>query len=515
MCLVAAGAPAAGAGRIAGRAEAGRRAGPLGAALLAAAAAGCSGGSSDAAYTIGGTVAWSGAGAPGLVLAAPGQPDLAVGPGEGTFRFPNRVRSGTLYDVRVAAQPIPGGCAVAGGYGFVPGADVASIAVTCDGRLVAGDLRTPNAFYFTATGLADGRVLVAGGHTGSSAIIIGTAELFDPRTGTWAPAAPMTAPRASACAVLLPSGKVLVAGGVRTSWGDSLDTAETYDPGTDAWTSTAGTMAIGRDLPACALLASGKVLIAGGLLEVVDDGVPPRASRTAEIYDPDTGTFAATGSMATARYWHTATLLPGGQVLVTGGCSPGGYPCLAATASAEVYDPATGEWSETGPLPAPVFAHTATRVAAPGLDAVLVSGGCPSDPQCGPEGTLLGSPEARVSLYDPLSGTFAAAGTLSTGRVGHVAIPLGGSQVLLLGGTTGDAGARTTDVCDASTGTCAPGSLTAIDHGSYLGAAQGRIAMGGGCTCGYWLAIGGLGPRPYEPLASTEGGWLPCECPLP
>jgi len=79
------------------------------------------------------------------------------------------------------------------------------------------------------------------------------------------------------------------------------------------------------------LLPNGKVLVAGGL------DISNNALASAELYDPTSGTWTATGSLATARYVHTATLLPNGKVLVVGGLGNGGGGALA---SAELYDSA-------------------------------------------------------------------------------------------------------------------------------------------------------------------------------
>ena len=156
-------------------------------------------------------------------------------------------------------------------------------------------------------------------------------------TPTWTVTGAMRDARHSHTATLLASGKVLVAGGSGSS--GVLSSAELYDPATGAWTVT-GTMTIGRVHHTATLLPSGAVLVSGGSL-------PTRLGflGTAELYDPLTGTWTNTTSMATARSGHTETLLGDGRVLVTGGIGTGEN--LATT---EVFDPATGTWTNGRPL---------------------------------------------------------------------------------------------------------------------------------------------------------------------
>ena len=133
-------------------------------------------------------------------------------------------------------------------------------------------------------------------------------------------------------ATLLPSGKVLVAGGQGTG-AVVLASAELYDPASNSW-SAAGALATARENHTATLLPSGKVLVAGG--QQVDGGV---ALPSAELYDPASNTWSAAGSLAAARAHHTTTLLPSGKVLVAGGSGSSGV-----LASAELYDPAGNTW---------------------------------------------------------------------------------------------------------------------------------------------------------------------------
>ncbi len=223
---------------------------------------------------------------------------------------------------------------------------------------------------------------------------------------------------------MLDDGRVLIAGGDNavstingdgsTSPAENLAAAEIYDPQTGKFTAT-GWMATGRAYHTATLLAGGRVLIAGGSAAgywYSSDSVLP----SAEIYDPTTGTFTASGSMTSARSSHTATKLNDGRVLIAGGDTTG--------ASAELYDPATRSFSAAGSMGFTRF----------GLSATLLGDG---------RVLFVGGGNALAEIYDPQTGTLSATGSMVLARYGTSAVLLQDNRVLVVGGeSTGGASAE-------------------------------------------------------------------------
>jgi N-acetylneuraminic acid mutarotase len=218
----------------------------------------------------------------------------------------------------------------------------------------------------TATLLANGQVLVAGGYNDSifstgELYILSSTELYDPDNGSWTDVGALNTAREGHSSTLLPNGKVLVAGGYNFADG-ALSSTELYDPAAGTW-ATSGSMSNAREYHTATLLPNGLVLVAGGY----SGNGPANHLSGAELFDPATGTWKATGGMNVARANHTATLFPNGEVAVAGGANDGGN-----LTSTELYDPATRTWRAIGILGKARASHTATLLPSGQL---LVTGG--------------------------------------------------------------------------------------------------------------------------------------------
>jgi len=216
--------------------------------------------------------------------------------------------------------------------------------VIAHGFATTGSMATARRFH-SATILGTGKVLIAGGEDGG-ATAYASAELYDPSTGTFSATGDMTAPRVGHTATLLANGKVLITGGTSDVSEAATASAELYDPATGTFTATTGGMTAARASHTATLLNNGRVLVTGGDVIFFNGVQNPtiKSLASAEIFDPNTGKFTATGNMTAARESHTATALNDGRVLIAGG-SDGAVgntsPVATPLASAELYNPAT------------------------------------------------------------------------------------------------------------------------------------------------------------------------------
>ncbi|WP_437304533.1 kelch repeat-containing protein [Sorangium sp. So ce388] len=373
----------------------------------------------------------------------------------------------------------------------------------------------------TATLLGNGRVLVTGGTDGWNALAeaLASAELYDPAENSWTPAQRMSTWRQRHAATLLDDGRVLVTGGAEVPWGDEEEgefaSAEIYDPVSGSWALTAPTR-VGRYQHTATLLVDGRVLVTGGSPSTVVGG----AERSwyladAEIYDVTAGSWSDAPAMAVGRSDHTATLLPGGGVLVTGGnqdgdtdaevydlsgASPwskaapmmhsryshtatlladgrvlaaGGHGAHVATASAEIFSPADGTWTAAEAMLDAHDEHTATLLDG---GRVLVAGGYGADDVC----------LASAEIFDPMTRSWTAAEPMSTARTEHTATLLDDGRVLVAGGyeTVGDRYLRLTsaeifDPMTRSWTAAEPMSTERSGHTATL-LDDGRVLVAGG-----------------------------------
>jgi hypothetical protein len=287
-------------------------------------------------------------------------------PADGTF-----TATGSLTKARqghTATLLADGRVLIAGGWADAQGHQALSSVEVYDpktGVFTPVGLMNESRADFTATLLADGSVLMVGGADpgGSGGPVLASSEIKVPGSAKIVAGPTMAAPRTEHTATLLKDGRVLVAGGWNVESSDaSISSAEVYVPKTATF-SKVGSMTVNRSFHSATLLKDGTVLIASG-----QSGVATGVTiASAEIFDPTTNKFTATGSLASARTFLVPIVMPNGRVLFAGGSTNAG-----SLSSVEIYDPAAGKFSSGKPLPTKLSEYAATLL--PGGQVLIVGG---------------------------------------------------------------------------------------------------------------------------------------------
>jgi galactose oxidase-like protein len=373
-----------------------------------------------------------------------------------------------------------------------------------------GNMTVPRSFH-TAIRLHDGKVLIIGGCPTST-------EVYDPASHTFTPTGSTPSGRCGAgSATLLADGRVLIAGEYRPTESapgyEVLRSAELYDPSAGTFTPT-GDM-IGLQIGHTAtLLSNGRVLIAGGLASTC---CLPAPENNPELYDPVTGTFRLTGAFAGS-----------GNIYVTGGPAVSaavalsdGRVLIAAEPTSELYDPVAGTFQLTGVMTTPCWGDTkpgyiyGRRATLLTNGLVLLTGGEHED--CGRF--------ANAELYDVVTGTFTATGSMTRPRDSHSATLLSDGTVLIAGGESSNCDIQgcflgvvaSAEVFDPSTGTFTPTGDMSARRAAHSATAlnDGTVLVAGG----YWFVygqvpccVGTAGAELYVPsgqLASPDSTTVP------
>jgi N-acetylneuraminic acid mutarotase len=407
---------------------------------------------------------------------------------------------------------------VVGGFSDA-GAGLGALRFAADGSTWtdAGSVGTPRGGH-TATLLRDGSVLVTGGMpTESSGAAIAATERYMPATQSWVPTASLLTGRRHHTATLLGDGRVLVVGG-QSLVGTALATSEIFDPVTNVATPAAS-MPAPRQHHSASLTPDGRVVVVGGS---GSDGMP---LGEVIVYDPANDAWQPLATLATPRQQHGATWLPNGELLLTGGRTTGGAPTgaverlavrdrgsLAGTGSApgvqgnvtrstilpsgrvlmltdgsqtgRIFDPASGEWSATGPMSAPRSLATLTLLPS---GQVLVAGGSNLD---------------TAERYDEATNEWTPVASMSMVHRAHQAVLLRSGRVLVISGFNNVTGeVPVAEIYDpaSDTWTLAAPPLVPRHYASATLLHDGRVLLAGGFTAGGVTNHAEL----FDPVANT------------
>ncbi|MBI3298308.1 MAG: hypothetical protein HYZ75_09105 [Elusimicrobia bacterium] len=296
--------------------------------------------------------------------------------------------------------------------------------------LYGGKAHAQTARYnHTMTLLPDGNVLLVGGMN-TAGTPLATVEVYRTTNPAYIALTSLPIARASHTATLLPDGRVLVSGGIAPAISAAncdagaviCSVGVVFDPRTTQWTNV-GAMQVPRFNHTATLLPNGRVLITGG--QTTTAGA---VTTDCDLFDPQTNSFTTTacgsaGVMSMERAGHTASLLHNGRVLAVGGYRAAGGGFAVTT---EVYDPVANGWSAGPALIQARAWHSATQM---GNQKVLIAGGANNFNALENQGIL-----STVEIFDANSNTISPAAPMAARKMHHTANLVGEGRVNIYGG---------------------------------------------------------------------------------
>jgi hypothetical protein len=223
-------------------------------------------------------------------------------------------------------------------------------------------------WYPTVTALSDGRFIVNSGETNCADCDVAIPEIYNPSTNSWSQlsSAPFALPYYP-YVYQLPDGRVLVAGTQ-----EHPIVSQVLDLNTLTWTPVGGSTAL--EGGSSAMYLPNKILKQGTSVDPDVAATPSVATAYVLDMTQTTPTWRQVASMAFPRTYHTTTVLPDGNVLVTGGGTTTGAVDVAhAVAPVELWSPVTETWTTLASMSAPRLYHSEALLLPDGR--VEISGG--------------------------------------------------------------------------------------------------------------------------------------------